>query len=1466
MNIMENKPEKNVDKFCSSDNRRELIIHDHLYGRDKELEVLMKVFHQVSQGSTELILINGDAGIGKTELVNKIRKPIAKKNSFFISGKYNQFKQNTPYHGIIQAFQELIVELSNESETEQEKWKNKLFDKLGHNAQIIINMIPELENIIGEQPPGPKLDSEKPLERFQIVFKDFIEIFVNSQHPLVIFLDDLQWIDTASLNLIEKLLVNWNINNLMLIGVYRDKEVGTLHQLSLTLNKIEEDLLQISSKSCDFYNASNRKVTEPKIINRIFLLPLDLSNVRQLILDTLNYPLESQIELLDSIMKKTNGNPFFIKQILKYMYKNNLFKFNGTKGWVLSPDFAKKFSEIENIKNFLNKRISELQPAMREVLTIAACIGNRFEIKTLAGVHKMERDELTKVLTEAIEDELVYDCNDHLAFAHDYIHEAVYNLIGKKEKANIHLDIGRLMLNKIIGCDFLKEFANLSLDDIPEKLRENIFIITDHMNHGYWRITDQNEKHRMARLNLWAGKKAKLSGAYDKAYKYLRIGKRFQGKDSWKNQFNLTFIITLEGADCAYLNVIDKKAEKLFKEMLENVDDKLRKMEIYKKMIIMYTKQDKSKEAVELGITGLESLGQSINIFCFRNAIPVLYGCYFNTKMMIKKINNLPDMKDPIKIAVMELLEVMITPAYRTSRFLVIQIAFLMFKLSIKYGKCAATPMGFVVFGVFLGHLFLKNSLGRKLGKIGIQLSDEFKDKFQNVETKNKVNSIFGAMLNHWKKPAKENIPYLDAVYINAIQYGDILFASYTLTNLIESKYISGDRLDSVYGRIKKSWDFAKMIKHKNLDYCLTIMECAILDLKNLSHSHLIKCVENIINDIINKEGDSEFNQILYLYYAFQLEKFFMYGNYKDVLNVAKKTKICYKNSFGFMITLNYYFYYPLALIADYPSLSIFNIKGKISYLTKIYYYQIRLKLMGKSCPENFLHKYKLFSAEKARIFNKHNKAIKYYAEAIELAKENGYTQIAALGNELAAGFYKSLGDKKSATAYMQDARDLYREWGAVSKVMEIESAYPDLIETVDEQECNQSTDSGSLDFIDKQPNLITMIKQSRFIPKDTILKQLLDKSIQTIGVLTGAESGFFVLNKNDKLFIEAKWTINEGVEGHTDPIPVNGSDQGIPYDIIKHVIETKESVMLGDATSEGNFILNHYVINNQPLSILCIPALNNVKLWGALYLENSKEKNIFDIVNCKTTKVMLSQVEVNFENLKHYYELGRLKGEISERKMMNDEILRIEERERQKLGNDIHDSFGQILTAAMYQSTTLTKILEQRQAEESGKSANVTKTIGTALKLVKKFRRSIWLYKEGVCVNLKSELEVLAKKTQTIFNIPCSFNGDEDFKVVDTKMIHLYRITQEAVNNAIQHANAKSIKIILESDINKSILMVIDDGKGFCKTEQETKGSGLEVMGYRASLIGACLEIDSKPDNGTIISCTFETNKLTSY
>ncbi|GET41262.1 hybrid sensor histidine kinase/response regulator [Microseira wollei] len=1175
-----------------------------LYGREAEIATLLETCERIFQGTTELMLVSGYSGIGKSVLVNEIHKPIIARSGYFISGKFDQFKRNIPYIAVIQAFQELMRQLLTESAENLEIWKKKLLTALGQTGQVIIDVIP-FELIIGKQPEVPVLEPTASQARFNLVFKQFIHVFTREEHPLIVFLDDLQWVDAASLKLIQLLVTDPDSKYLLLIGAYRDNEVSATHPLMLILDEV--------------------KLTNK--VNTIILKPLDINNINQLFA----LPLQESInlfELAELLLEKTRGNPFFLKQLLKYIYQEKVLLFDmRSRVWKWDIDRIKKMGITDNVVELVGK-IEKLDEKTQNVLKLAASIGNRFDLNVLSIVNEKSLQETAADLWGALQSGLIIPLSDAdkitlafekeeleklnrlqsaitYKFLHDRVQQAAYEIIPGAIKKQIHLKVGELLLK----------------NTQPDKIEENIFDIVNQLNIGAELITSNSEKYKLAKLNLIAGQKAKAATAYDAAVRYLRFGLKLLTEDSWDCQYDLTFSLSDAAIEVEYLNTNYLESKQLIDKALSQAHSVLEKARIYKRKIYFSTIQGNLISAIETGLSALEILETPLT-----NASETSNSLMFETSQ-IADLANLPIMTDAVKAAAIKTLITIIPPVYFGKPELLLPVILSIVDLSIKYGNTARSAYGYCLYGLMLCGLFNDFDRGYEFGRLSLKVLD----RFPSAPIKCQVHKVFASHIQPWKEPLRRAIPNFLTAIQTKLETGNVEYLGYGSTEYCMYLFLCGENLEYLEQKYGSYEELLEKLKQELGTYYIKIGRQAALNLAGKADNPCILTGESFSEEtMLPMVVKANFKMLIFCFYLFKLILLYLFKKSDDAVEYAELATTQLDGVVGILYVAEHNFYYSLALLARYPQL---RESEQAECLKKVTKNQEMMQIWTVHAASNFQHKYDLVEAEKARVLGQTLVAMELYDLAIQGAKEQGYTHEEALANELAGEFYLCLGREKIAKTYLTEAYYGYTCWGATAKIQDLESRYSQLIvqnydpELTDTKSTTKTTTFGASGVLD----LRTVIKASQALSGEIELAKLLNKLMKIVIENAGAQTGLLILGKNGQLFIEAAGAVDkdEVVVGQST---VETGDM-LPLSAINYVARTKENVVLNNATTEGLFTTDPYITSKQPKSILCTPIVNQGKLIGLLYLENNLTAGAFTPERIEVLNILSSQIAISLEN-----------------------------------------------------------------------------------------------------------------------------------------------------------------------------------------------------------------------------------------
>ena len=1179
-------------------------IPQKLYGREQEIAKLLQAFERVvSQGKPEIVFVSGYAGVGKSSIVKEIHKPIVRERGAFICGKFDQYKRDIPYSTIVQAFQTLARQILTEPEDQLATWKKRIQAALGNNGRLITDVIPEVELIVGEQPSIPELGPAESQNRFNLVFQKFINVFAQKEHPLTVFLDDMQWADSATLNLIQTVITGSSIKYLCFIFAYRDNEIDIVHPFNLMIEKVRQ------------YGA---------ITSEIILTPLNLVYVNQLIADTLHSSVEQVEPLAQLIIQKTDGNPFFINEFLKTLHQENLLNFNRQHRvwqWNLAEIEAQGITD--NIVSLMIGRMQKLPLATQQVLKLASCIGNRFDLEVLAIVGEQSIEETANALSEAIlrgliisiESDETAQKNSRFRFYHDRVQQAAYALIADESKSAVHLKIGRLLLN------------NAS----HEQVNEQIFNLVNQLNLAVDLIIEQIEKDELVRLNLIAGKKAKTSTAYITAKKFFSVAMNLLAENAWIEQYEQTFTLFRERAECEFLTGNLEQAEELFELLLLKAESHVEKSNIYILQIRLYQVAGRYEEALTLGLAALKLFGVTFPdsneqvqsaIAIEKNQVLINLG-----DRQVSDLINVPVILDPNIKTLISLLTTLGPPSYLGKPDIFPLVVLKAVNYSLKFGNTEDSCFAYSMYAMLLVSIFRDIPTGYAFSEMTIQLNE----KLHDLKLRGVILHIHGSHINVWCNHMATDIPFLERGFIGCVEAGDVTMANYNGYQASWQIIQLGSRLADTYKSLEKYTAFARQSKHEAVYETIRLQQMLLMNLRGLTHQNLTLSDDNFDESrALSVITDAGFVSGIIFYHIIKLIIFFTYGQYTEALNSALKLSNFPVTTLALPIETDYVLYYSLTLTALYPTVSD---QEQEQFLQTLELHQQQLQYWANHCAANFLHKSQLVAAEIAWIQGRDLEAMRLYEQSIASAREQGFVQYEALANELGAKFYLKREFELIAKTYLQAAKNAYMRWEAIAKVKHLEECYPQLLPQ------QQHISNGTFITTGEHLDFLSVVKASQTISSEIVFSRLLKTLMQIVIEQAGAEIGYLLLEHDENLVIEVEAKVNPQVEKLNVSRPrLKGEiSQVIPQSILNYVQRTQETVILQNATEQNLFSKDEYVIQKQPKSVLCLPITRQSKLLGILYLENNLISSTFTQDKLSVLEILTVQIAISLENARLY-------------------------------------------------------------------------------------------------------------------------------------------------------------------------------------------------------------------------------------
>ncbi|AUX39127.1 protein kinase [Sorangium cellulosum] len=1197
-----------------------LQISQRLYGREDEVDTLMEAFRSVSEpgaggarsGQSELVLVAGYSGIGKSAIVNEIHKPIARQGGYFAAGKFDQFTRNIPYASIIAALREIVRQILTESKEELADWKARILASVSPNGQVIAEVIPEIELIIGKQPPVPSLGPIETRNRFNLTFRSFIGAITLKTRALVLFLDDLQWADTGSLNLISVLMEDPDIRHFLLIGAYRDNEVDDAHPLMMMLSSLGK--------------AKTR-------VRTVALKPLAHEHVNQLVSDSLGTGQEECHLLSELIHTKTDGNPFFAVQYLTNVYREGHLSFNSEHGaWQWNASGIAKMTATENVVDFMVRTIRSLGETTQRVLKYAACIGSQFELKLLAQLNGTDLRSTEEYLWAALEVGLIVpvdgdyrivrfldDAEESCAvykFSHDRVQQAAYRLLAEGEQQRAHLMIGQLMLQHTP----------------PESIEERIFDIVSHLNLGAPLVVDVDSRYRAAALNVKAGQKARRSTAYGPGVQCLRAAAAFLPEDSWQTNYELSLCVYTDLTELEYLTINFERAEEAARVVVNQAKDPLEKIRVYETQIQFYISQNRMLDAIDVGMSVLSTLGVTLS-----EAPPKDFD--------IPQLEQLPPMTDKRMQAAIQILCTVQPAIYVAKPMLLLSNAFTMVDICTKYGNSPTGAFAYAIYGSIQCNFMGNVDVGFALGRLAIDLVH----RFGAVDLECKLYNAVYVLIYHWKRPLKETVEPLGRAVQAGVEIGDIEYAAHSSFGYSINSFFAGIDLATVELRMKQAVDLSQKFDQQFPLYHIKIWK------------QLVSGLRDVYAERLRLVGESfdETTMVPYLgrpsMFSLHLAKgmlLYYFGESKHARDCLRSCEEYQDGAAGVVTIVEQNFYYSLSILA---SLDRLPKEEQEIELTKVEENQRRLEAWARAAPDNNQHKHDLVGAELARSRGAPIDAMELYDKAIEGARRCGFIQEEALACELASSFYRKLGRQEIAHHYMILAYRGYALWGADAKCQSLVAAFPQLMfegapDRTASMTGTSSHDGAALD-------LLSVIKASQAVASEIVLERLLENLMTIVIENVGAQAGVLALVRGDALFVEAERTVEPKQVNVLKSAPIS-SCKKVPLSVVSYVQRTLQTVLLDNAAAEPRFSEDPYIRARQTKSLMCSPILRQGRLVGVFYFENDLSTGVFTKSRSELLSLLSTQVAISIENAKLYEGLEQAVAERTEELRVSNERL----------------------------------------------------------------------------------------------------------------------------------------------------------------------------------------------------------------
>ncbi|MBE9032787.1 AAA family ATPase [filamentous cyanobacterium LEGE 11480] len=1206
--------QQELDNFCpgQTDLASELSIPQRLYDRQNELGILRQTYEQASHGNIQTVLITGESGVGKSLLVKEFHSQIAHHRGYFIRGNCDAVRREVPYLALSNAFQQLFCQLLTEDEATIQAWRKRLLQGLGDRAAILCEIMPELVQIIGPQPTDLKVESAEAENRLNLAFQAFLQIFAQTPHPLVLFIDDLQWIDTASIKLLEHVLAGGQPAALMLITACRFGNSSASQEIDLRLMR-------------NLIDGPGRR--------ELSLSPFSSEQMQRLVADVLHTSATTIVELAELIFHRTQGNPFFAHQLLEFLYHEELLIFNFDQGqWNWDLEQIRHFGVTENVVELMEQKILKLSSQTREILQLAACIGIDFDTEMIAALSPIPNADIPQALAMAVQEGLVIPLTSpdsssystlsdlgtaaHFQFLHDRVRQAFYGLIEPDTRQKLHWQIGQRLLQKML----------------QQRQDDQLFEVVNQLNFGRAFVIDPSAKQELAHLNLRASRRAKQAAAYRSALQYVLAGSSLLPDESWSKDYELTRDLWLEQAECQYLGGNFPAAETAFEQICTHVKTVTELVDVYTVQIVCYINQNRHQEASALGRLGLAKLNVEVptslteaTVLDQLNQLRLRLMQYSPAYFLA-----LPTCEDREVQQILQLLQYFAAATISQDQSLYRWAIAQMVQRSIDGGNTDRSAYAYVAYGTILSSGFGDYDRGHQLGQVALELSQTFQ-AMQGL-----AHFSYGGLLAHWRIQFTECIQHLDSAFQHCQRRGELLYALYSSALKTDLLIMSGHNLEATEATINAFSRFAAQRQHP------------IMQLDALLKLQFVRSLRGLTQDASSfssaEHQEADLYQQLHAaktpkptrsrYYIYKAQSLYTFGYHQSALEMATASAEIIDAHFGPAIVVEHYLYHGLVVAAlhDYADAATQN-----SYRSILAHCLQQMQRWSYHCPSNFTARWHLLAGEQERIMGEDPTC--HYDEAIGLAQAHGMLQICAIANELAGEYYWKQQHQRIARAYLNDACLAYQQWGAIAKATALQQKYRSLLtwrgnfaSSTYLPLATEAATSQRLQTLD----WMTIIKASQALSSEIVYSSLLEKLLTILMENAGAERGILLTRRHQTFEIEAEGNVEQAeiVFQLKQSAP---TAEDLPINLLTYVERTRETILLDEAIHDLRFASDPYIQAHKLKSVLCFPIVYQGKQTGLLYLENRLIVGAFTPAQLEVVRLLTSQVSISVENAQLY-------------------------------------------------------------------------------------------------------------------------------------------------------------------------------------------------------------------------------------
>ncbi|MEN7550757.1 AAA family ATPase [Rapidithrix thailandica] len=1376
-----------------------------IYGRKKELHKLLSQYRELAAGpaGVKLLFVSGHSGIGKTALVQAFFEQIMAEGAFCYVGKYEQLNQNIPYSGLKKAFSAYIKHLLTQGDDAQLSYiREKLLEELGASSKLLVDYIPELEFIIGHAPFSSEWDPNRSKKRFFYLFQLFLDIVLEMHSPFVLFLDDLQWTDISSLNLLRYLLANPQKGQLLIVGCFRTNEVPSTHPLHSFFSSLDEG--QISWDTLSLHKLEQQHIHE--IIKERFPEVTERGPV------------------VSVLQQYSQGNPLFIRSLFNHLLEGGWVHIENNR-WVVDLEAISERYDNQTVTDLLQKQWVNMSEATYDLLHLAACVGNKFDLSLLKVAAGREEHTCTQLLTEVVQAGWLHQEGEEYEFSHDYIREALYENLKREKRKQLHYQIGNAMLSSM--------YQELSTTELQFTALQ--------FNLAASILKQDTEKLTIAQLNLQAGNIARKNNAYELAIYYYRSGIDLLQSLKKEAPHAIWFALQLSKADSEYLNGNYEVAMFTLDELLPSVQNRLDKAQIYERKIMINTHLERMKEAVHILREGLLLFDLTLPMDGEQSRRQVM-----NLKqpladfLMNHPVRDLLDHAsgeemDADTLAIQNLLYTAGIALHHTNEQQIIWQSLHIITTSLQREFTPFTAIGFVSYGRMLLANFENFDHGYEFGCLALQLIRKLEDN----HLKCRVFGVFAFYVSLWKKHLQESLPILEEGIRAGIEHGDHIGANILHSHLLITRFVCGHPLQEFTG-------FETRVTRNNLEFSPYIVDYhkqLAIALSEEGQYFTLPPRENSPLGAKYTMHDQAFywHHVMAKYY-YLFESYTLAAKESEAAagySTLQKASPLYAENI---------FYWSLAMMAGFYN---YCPDAQDRSLRLLQQHLNTMNIWQQHCPGNFGHKYLLMEAEYNRIHGHLSYAQQCYQQAIAEARRQGYVQNEALTHECYARFLMFQREvPELAGQHLIQAINCYGHWGATAKVKFLKQKYAYLLP--EEEAFSQA------------PDFFAMDELLQHLGAEVDLEVIIEKALSLFMKVAAAERCVLILRKGEEYFVQGEARVKDNFCQALPPKPLQSYPE-ISQEAVNYVLRSREQLLVSQAVEDELLQKGAYVQEREIQSVVCMPLVLHNRLLGALYLENNFRAGHFQAQRVQWIGLMARQTVVSIENALNYQAAQSLNEELRERilererlhQKLQDQksaylkaIVETQEQERKRIAEDLHDSLGSLLSTVKLQFTGLQEeVSNTKQSSYEKALHHLDLACGEVRRIAHNMLPGV-LSKFGLATALQEYAEQVEESSS--LRVKLEIFGLKK-RLKEPIEINLFRICQELIQNALKHAEASELSLQFIEYPEMLNVVVEDDGSGF-DTQKACSGMGLKNVASRVNYLKGTCEVESQTKQGTTV------------